>query len=318
MDDTTVDFVSHPIDTTGYAMADVLFGINDAANTTVLIYNEAGEVVEKTGNYLEYGDYEAAGDLKMTDEQYKEWQAYKQKEIALGIDVGYSVNGIILSERDIKVCAIINDLDRIQEFDDSDKVDILVNMSKDPISPTHGDDAQIWITCPYPLYSTGLPHTGVDLGNVVNSEVYSISGGEVKIYYSGEFNGININNVKITDIDINSEGNEEITTVIYKHTTYSSGIANDEQIDSGQIIGKLDKSGEAAGHWHGGHLHFQVQGGDNNPYFYIFKNQPNLKWNFDKSPRAEKIIKTNHPALYDAIIKYGSAKPLAILDYTVP
>ena len=53
VDDTTVDFVSHPIDTTGLAAADILFGINDAANTTVDIYNEAGEVVEKTGNWIE-------------------------------------------------------------------------------------------------------------------------------------------------------------------------------------------------------------------------------------------------------------------------
>lgn len=57
VDDTTVDFVSHPIDTTGYAMADVLFGINDAMDTTVLIYNETGEVVEKTGNLIEYKHY---------------------------------------------------------------------------------------------------------------------------------------------------------------------------------------------------------------------------------------------------------------------
>ena len=49
--------MSHPIDTTGYAMADVLFGINDAMDTTVLIYNETGEVVEKTGNLIEYKHY---------------------------------------------------------------------------------------------------------------------------------------------------------------------------------------------------------------------------------------------------------------------
>ena len=71
-----MDLVTSPIDTTEYAMADVLFGINDAANTTVLIYNEAGEVVEKTGNWLE-NDYFTTDDKVRYFKTMDEYEALK-------------------------------------------------------------------------------------------------------------------------------------------------------------------------------------------------------------------------------------------------
>ncbi|HQO39327.1 MAG TPA: hypothetical protein PK986_02555, partial [Spirochaetota bacterium] len=73
VDDNLVQLIRHPIETPVDSVLQIYQGLIDAKDTTVLIYNEAGEVVEKTGNYIEYGDYETAGDLKMTEEQYKEW-----------------------------------------------------------------------------------------------------------------------------------------------------------------------------------------------------------------------------------------------------
>jgi len=263
---------------------------------------EQTHVAEKTGNWIEYGDFEVAGDLKMTQEEYKEWQVYKQFEKKSGVDVDFSIDGVIVSEKDVKVSNIIRDLDRIQEYNDSDKVDILGNMSKEPLSPTHGEDAQIWIWATYPYYLSGKKHSGVDLGTVINSKVTAISGGTAVVHYTGEYNGKGINNVTITD----SGGN----SVIYKHTTYSNTISNGQWIDSGKIIGTLDKSGQAAGLWNGSHLHLQVdnkKGSNSNPLYYIFKNQPNLKWNFP-SKKVEQDIKTRNPELYDSIKKYGTGE----------
>jgi len=76
VDNATVDLVTHPIDTTGLAAANVLFGINDAANTTVKIYNEAGEVVEKTGNWLE-SDYFTTDDKLRYYRTMDEYEALK-------------------------------------------------------------------------------------------------------------------------------------------------------------------------------------------------------------------------------------------------
>jgi filamentous hemagglutinin family protein len=272
--------------------------ITDGAN----VVNDTMVVAEKTGNWIEYGDFEVAGDLKMTQEEYKEWQVYKQFEKKSGVDVDFSIDGVIVSEKDVKVSNIIRDLDRIQEYNDSDKVDILGNMSKEPLSPTHGEDAQIWIWATYPYYLSGKKHSGVDLGTVINSKVTAISGGTAVVHYTGEYNGKGINNVTITD----SGGN----SVIYKHTTYSNTISNGQWIDSGKIIGTLDKSGQAAGLWNGSHLHLQVdnkKGSNSNPLYYIFKNQPNLKWNFP-SKKVEQDIKTTNPELYDSIKKYGTGE----------
>jgi len=272
--------------------------ITDGAN----VVNDTMVVAEKTGNWIEYGDFEVAGDLKMTQEEYKEWQVYKQFEKKSGVDVDFSIDGVIVSEKDVKVSNIIRDLDRIQEYNDSDKVDILGNMSKEPLSPTHGEDAQIWIWATYPYYLSGKKHSGVDLGTVINSKVTAISGGTAVVHYTGEYNGKGINNVTITD----SGGN----SVIYKHTTYSNTISNGQWIDSGKIIGTLDKSGQAAGLWNGSHLHLQVdnkKGSNSNPLYYIFKNQPNLKWNFP-SKKVEQDIKTRNPELYDSIKKYGTGE----------
>ena len=57
INNNTVEFIAHPIETPGKAIKKVIGGINDAIDSTVQIYNEAGEIIDKTGNLIESGHY---------------------------------------------------------------------------------------------------------------------------------------------------------------------------------------------------------------------------------------------------------------------
>lgn|GEM_PF-764430 len=57
VDDNLVQLVTHPIETTVDTAKEIHKGLIDARDTTILIYNEAGEVVEKTGNWIDSGHY---------------------------------------------------------------------------------------------------------------------------------------------------------------------------------------------------------------------------------------------------------------------
>ena len=76
VDNATVDLVTHPIDTTGKTAVEIFWGLSDAVDTSVDIYNEAGEVVEKTGNWLE-NDYFTTDDKVRYFKTMDEYEALK-------------------------------------------------------------------------------------------------------------------------------------------------------------------------------------------------------------------------------------------------
>jgi filamentous hemagglutinin family protein len=127
IDNTTVEMIGNTVDAImnpQQAAEDLAKkaeqAYTDVAGTTSLIIAEGGELVDKSGNLVTYGDFETASDLKMTDAEYIEWQAYKQKEEEQGLSADYTLNAIETNDKDKAISkisgsglAFINNMDGV-------------------------------------------------------------------------------------------------------------------------------------------------------------------------------------------------------------
>ncbi len=77
VDDNLVQLIRHPIETPVDSVLQIYQGLIDAKDTTVLIYNEAGEVIENTGNWIEFDHYVSDDKLKyyQTMDEYEALKA---------------------------------------------------------------------------------------------------------------------------------------------------------------------------------------------------------------------------------------------------
>ncbi len=75
VDDTLVDTLTSPVETYNKTKDQVLQGIEEYKKTTIGLYNDAGELIQKTGNYLDDKGFK-------TDEEVKAEEAEKARQEA--------------------------------------------------------------------------------------------------------------------------------------------------------------------------------------------------------------------------------------------
>jgi len=168
---------------------------------------------------------------------------------------------------------------------------------RNAISPTSGKNGTVSIWAIQNSYLNGKEHYGIDIGagGGANSPSYSITNGTVyEKFDSKEKDGERVNFVTVKD--------ENGNMVISKHITPNSNLRIGDSVNAGDILGRHDLSGKAAGKCTGYHTHLEVRDSKNNEMdaaLYLMKKQPDLIWRIH--PNLEDKFKNRYPVEYNTI-----------------